>query len=213
VLVQSRVEDERVRARVKEVPPGMRRLSSPVGFVVTEENNEVSITAGLPRNGRETDIEVRVPARVNLRLSGRTGDDIIVENVEGQIEATHSNGNIRMTNVGGSVVANTHNGDVVVTFTRLSGEKAMAFSSFNGNVDVTLPPSVKANVRLSSHNGEIFTAFDMQTRTVSAPTVKRDNRRMRIESDNTIYGSINGGGAEFELRTYNGDVYVRRGTQ
>lgn len=214
VLVRSRTDrDERVRDRQKPAPPGMRRLSSPGGIVVTEENNEVSITTG-PWGMRQTDLDVQVPARVNLRISGVNGDEMVVENVEGQIEATHVNGNIKMTNVAGSVVANSHNGNVVVSFTRLSGEKAMAFSSFNGNVDVTLPPSVKANVRLRTHSGDIFTAFDMQTRNETTPTtVRRGDKRVRFQSDASILGTINGGGAEFDLRTYNGDVYVRRGAQ
>jgi len=219
VLVRSSRGDDRPNARAKQPPPGMRRLTSPAGLVVTEQNNQVSITAGGPWNSRETDIELRVPARVNLRLSGVNGDDIVVENVEGQIEATHVNGNVKLRNVSGSVVANTTNGDVIVTFSRLSGEKAMAFSSYNGNVDVTLPDNAKANLRLRSHNGEIFTAFDMQPRAATpAPTpvpatVRGKERRLRFEADTSIYGSINGGGAEFELRTYNGDVFVRRGGQ
>ena len=39
--------------------------------------------------------------------------------------------------------------------------------SFNGNVDVTLPASVKANVKMRSNMGEIFTDFDVQMRPVA----------------------------------------------
>jgi hypothetical protein len=40
----------------------------------------------------------------------------------------------------------------------------------------------------------------------------RGNRGgIRIDLDSSIYGTINGGGPEFELRTFNGDIYLRRG--
>ena len=38
----------------------------------------------------------------------------------------------------------------------------MAFTSLNGIVDVTLPASVKANVKLRSDQGDVFTDFDIQ---------------------------------------------------
>jgi hypothetical protein len=39
----------------------------------------------------------------------------------------------------------------------------------------------------------------------------QDQGRYRIEVDKTINGSINGGGAEIELRTRNGNIYLRKG--
>jgi hypothetical protein len=35
--------------------------------------------------------------------------------------------------------------------------------------------------------------------------------RYRITVNKSIYGSINGGGPDIELRTFNSNVYVRRG--
>ena len=45
---------------------------------------------------------------------------------------------------------------------RLLGQKDMAFTSLNGNVDVTLPPSTKANLRLRSDRGDVYSDFDVQ---------------------------------------------------
>jgi hypothetical protein len=28
--------------------------------------------------------------------------------------------------------------------------------------------------------------------------------------DRSIYGTVNGGGADFELRTFNGEIYLRK---
>jgi hypothetical protein len=38
------------------------------------------------------------------------------------------------------------------------------------------------------------------------------NGRYRISRNRWIVGAINGGGPEFELRSFNSDVYVRKGS-
>jgi len=48
----------------------------------------------------------------------------------------------------------------------------------------------------------------------SAPTVQKHTRgdgRYRINRTRSVVGTINGGGPEFELRTFNSNVYVRKG--
>ena len=197
-------------ARRQSPPPaGLRRLTAGSGLVIAEENNQVSIGTGGPN--RDVDIELQVPSRVALNLSTHNDGDIVVENTDGDVEAQNHNGSIRLTNVAGSAVANTHNGDVQARLTRLTADKAMSFVSYNGDVDVTLPAGAKANLKLRSDNGEIFTDFDVELRPGAAAPAGDPRGRNRIEINQSIYGTINGGGPEIELRTYNGDVYVRRG--
>ena len=40
---------------------------------------------------------------------------------------------------------------------------------------------------------------------------RSSNGRYRISRNRSIVGAINGGGPEFELRTFNSNVYVRKG--
>jgi DUF4097 and DUF4098 domain-containing protein YvlB len=91
----------------------------------------------------------------------------------------------------------------------------MAFTSLNGNVDVTLPSSVKATFKLRSDMGDVFTDFDLQlqAQTTPVPNSRRENGQFRIEVNRSISGTANGGGAEIELRTFNGSVYLRKGSQ
>jgi len=100
-----------------------------------------------------------------------------------------------------------------VTMKRVTPEKAMSFTSLNGNVDVTLPADLKANVKLRTDNGEVLTDFDVQLRASATPVIQ-DNRsrggRIRIEVDRNILGSINGGGPDFTLQTMNGNIYIRK---
>ena len=46
-----------------------------------------------------------------------------------------------------------------------------------------------------------------------APQGTRQNGQYRIEVNKSIAGTLNGGGPEFDLHTFNGDVYLRKGGQ
>ena len=198
-------------ASERPAPSGLRRLTQAPGFTVSEERNEIKIEASSFQNGGS--VELRVPLRTNLELMSVNGGRITVEGVEGEIEIENVNGPVALTDVAGSVVANSVNGGVTAKLTRVMADKAMAFTSFNGPVDVTLPATLKANLKLRSDQGEIFTDFDVQMR--QSPPVPgngtRSNGRFRLEVNRAIYGSVNGGGPEIELRTFNGSVYLRKG--
>ncbi len=84
-----------------------------------------------------------------------------MENVKGELEVNNVNDKITLTNISGSVVANTVNGDVDVTFKSIDPKAPMAFSTLNGDVNVTLPADTKANLKLKSDNGDVFSDFDI----------------------------------------------------
>ena len=208
-----------------DVPPGFRRLTRSRGFTLEERNNEMSINSGLFMPN--ADFEIEVPARTNLRLTAMSGR-IVVEGVEGDIEVNSMAGPVNLTNVAGAVVAQSMSDQVTAVLSRVAADKAMSFTSFNGNVDVTLPASVKANLKLRSTQGDVFTDFDIQTRATPSPAPtpattqpspggrdrsgrERARREPAFRLDETIYGTINGGGPEIELRTYTGRVLLRRG--
>ena len=196
-------------------PAGLRRLTQNGGFSVEEDRNTVSIDVGPPRN---IDFIIEVPMQTNVDVETVMGS-IVVDGIEGELEIESVNGTVMLTNVGGSVVAHTVNGKLTATITRPAAQKAMAFTSMNGSVDVTLPAAVKANLKLRSDQGDVYTDFDLQLRRGSARPnpnpnpdidVRRNGRTRVIDVDNAIYGSVNGGGPDFEMRTFNGNVYVRK---
>ncbi len=210
VQVETRAFSTSARQPQSDAPPGLRRLTQPPGFSLTEENNEVTITSSF---GRSLDLEIQVPTRTNLKLSVVNGSEVVVDAVEGEVEVSNVNGSITLNNIAGAIMAHSINGTVKATLARATPDKAMAFTSLNGIVDVTLPSSMKANLKLRSDRGDVFTDFDVQTRPAT-PTAGDNQRRggkFRIDVNRAIYGTINGGGPEVELRTFNGSVYVRKG--
>src|SRR5262249_31050966 len=192
-------------------PDGLKRIdTNGDGFVVEEENNVMSVTARSFNNGG---LEIQVPAKTNLNLRTVNGGAIVVEGIEGEIELSNTNGNVRLRDVAGSVVAHATNGSLVATLRDVTPGKPMSFTSMNANIDVTLPPATKANLKVRTDNGEAWSDFDFQLRPNAAPTVEDSRQRggpFRIQIDKTINGTINGGGPDFDFRTLNGNIYIRK---
>jgi hypothetical protein len=211
VLVIARSEADRPNRRADADATGMRRIPQTAGFRITEDANRVKVSSDSPN--RSITFEIEAPARTNLKLSTVNGGEILVEGIDGDLTVSNTNGGITLNNVAGTVNAGTTNGRVRASLTRVTADKEMAFTSLNGTVDVTLPPATKANLRMRSDNGDVYSDFDVQL-APSAPVVQENrgsNGRYRISRNRSIVGAINGGGPEFELRTFNSNVYVRKG--
>ena len=190
---------------------GMKRIGGNAGGDVSaeEDHNTVKINSGL---SHFSTIEIKVPLTAATINIGTVNDGRVeVENVSGQLEVSNVNGPITLTNIAGSVVANTVNGDVVVGFRSVDPQAPMAFSTLNGKIDVTFPASLKANVKLKSEKGDVFTDFDV-TITKQNPTVNKttEGHMSRITIDDWVLGKINGGGAEIMMKTTYGGVYIRK---
>lgn len=189
---------------------GPRQLAQPPAFTVEEARNVIAIT--VQTTDRVVDLEIQVPSHTGMRLACANNGEVVVEGVEGDLEISNPNGPITLNGVGGSIVANSVNDQVKATVTSFAMQKPMAFTSLNGHVDVTFPASLKANLKLQSDQGQVFSDFDMSplARPTAAADARRENGRLRIEVKPSIYGAVNGGGPEIELRTFAGNVYVRR---
>jgi hypothetical protein len=211
VLVIARPDTDRPSRRFDADATGMRRLPQTAGFRISEDANRIKVASDSPN--RSITFEIEAPARTNLKLSTVNGGEILVESIEGELTVSNTNGGITLNNVAGTVTAGTTNGSVRASLTRVTSDRGMAFTSLNGTVDVTLPPSTRANLRMRSDNGDVYSDFDVQL-AASAPVVQENrggNGRYRISRNRSIVGAINGGGPEFELRTFNSNVYVRKG--
>lgn len=195
----------------KAVENGMKRISSAGGFEVTakEADNTVTVNTGNPN--KAVDLDLKIPQDVKLKIGTVNDGEISVENVRGELEVTNVNDKITLTNISGSVVANTVNGDIVVTFNKLNLNAPMAFSTLNGDVNVTLPIDTKANLKLKSDNGEIFSDFEVIIDKTPGKIDKTSAPGMyKIKKDDWVYGKINGGGAEMLMKNMQGNIYIKK---
>lgn len=192
---------------------GLRRIPQAAsGLSIDSENNEVNIKLDVLH--QDAGFTITVPRRTSLSLSTVNGSEIVVSDVEGELDVNSTNGSVTLNNVSGSAVVHALNGRIVATFTRVDSQKPMAFSSLNGNIDVTLPPDVKANVSLRTDNGEIYSDFDIKVQ-FSGPLLEENDGhkggKYRVKGDKTLHGTLNGGGPEIQIKDFNGSVYLRKG--
>lgn len=190
-------------------PAGMHRIDVNPGLQAEESENVVTITTGM---GSSSHLDIQVPVNTSLKLSTVNGGNIVVEGVSGEIDVNNTNGAVTLNHVSGSVVAHALNGKLTALLDKVTANKPMSFSSLNGNVDVTLPSDVKANVKLKTDNGEIYTDFDVKVDSSTRPLVEenRSGARYRVKLDKTVSGTINGGGPEIQFTTFNGNIYIRK---
>jgi DUF4097 and DUF4098 domain-containing protein YvlB len=92
--------------------------------------------------------------------------------------------------------ATTTNGSVTVALGTLSGDAPMRFSSTNGSVTVYAPPSLSADIDLSTTNGALSTEFPL---TVSGRFTQR-----------SVRGTLGTGGRSLVVHTTNGDIALKR---
>ena len=203
----------------EEAPKGktegkMRLIpNTSIGLTAEEEDNTVTVSAGLGGISRKTDLVIQVPSACSMKLSTVNNGDITVENVAGELEVNNTNGSITLKQIAGSAVAQTVNGEVRVSFTKVNPDKAMSFSSLNGDIDVTFPASLKATVRLKSEQGEIYSDFDVQMQKSEARVDRNEKGggKYRVTLEKAMHGTINGGGQEIQFSNFNGDIYIRKG--
>ncbi len=211
VLVESSGGTALKRKGRAEPPPGMHRIGPEGGDLnVTTQGNTVTIKAGLPLGPRS--MTIQVPVQTSVVVKTISGSEILIENINGEIEANNMNGKVNILNVSGSVVAHSMNGKVTASLNSVTADKAMSFSSFNGDVDVTLPNGIKANVKLKTDRGDMFTDFDIRVNPSSpaTTTTSKNGRQVRIRSDRSTIGTINGGGQEIQFTSFNGDIVIHK---
>jgi hypothetical protein len=163
------------RNQPNECGPNFSRMST--------NNNDVSV-----------EYTVRVPDGV-LLFARTTNGGIEVEGVSGDVDASTTNGPIRIT-TGGMARARTTNGAIDISIGTLRGTDDLDFRTTNGSITLRVPSNLNANVRAATTNGGISSDFPI--------TVQGSFGPRRLE------GVIGSGGRNIALQTTNGDVQLLR---
>jgi hypothetical protein len=177
--------------------------NSGIGLSVTPDAGGLKIEKATRKSIKYT---IRVPRQVSVlyqQTNWQGGAGISVSNVDGDLEIRTNNANINLNNVTGPVVANSTSGDVKATFSNVNQGKPTAISSISGTVDVSLPATVKSNLKLRSINGEMYTDFDLGLKSSKDGIPK-------VSGGSNIEGTINGGGVEVQINTISSDIYIRK---
>lgn len=206
------MQDEKKRREEKEKKiAGMKQLTgSSSGLEIEEDDNVVEIRTESWKAA--TDLTIQVPVATSLEIRSTMDGAILVEGVSGEIDINNINGPVTLTNVSGNTLVHTVNGAIEAVLARVAADRPLSFSTMNGDIDVTLPPDVKASLKMKTDQGEIYTDFDIDltrqpTRTEAGKT---EEGRYRITFDKSLMGIINGGGREISFNTFSGDIFIRK---
>jgi hypothetical protein len=191
------------RSHLRKIP------NASMGLEASEENNVV--TVGSNSWSQAIELHLKVPRSASLQLSTVNGGDIEIANaVDGELDLHNTNGGITVKDAKGPIVAATVNGPVIAVLRKGASAAPMAFSTLNGDVDVTLPSDFKADLRMRSDNGEIYADFDVAIERQPAKIQEeRKGNKYKISVGREVLGKINGGGPEILFKTFNGDIVLR----
>src|SRR6266851_5494041 len=192
------------------IPIALSDPSRPAHVKASLINGGISVKA---YDGKQVIVDARTRNRENSRDEGgpkrlaisSTGLTIEEENNEVSINTESYARTIDLTI---SVPVHTslklraiNDGDIVVT-------------GVEGEIDVTFPADLKANVSIRSDRGDVFSDFDVQLRAASNEPTVEDSRgkggKYRVKIDKTVRGTINGGGPEIQFTNFQGQIYIRK---
>jgi hypothetical protein len=194
-------------------PSGTQQLTSGAYSVeVEEKDNHISVDTDWRAN--KINIVARVPRNTSLDLSTVNDGVIIVSNISGKLVLQNVNGPITATHIDGSVIAESVNQDIDVSFSGISSDEAMSFSSVNGNLNIGLPAKTGAELHIDSAEGEIVSDFEVDVQP-SRPVMSREDGRhgVEVKLESVIVAKINGGGTVIKLKTLYGNINITKTTK
>ncbi len=146
------------------------------------DGNHVDISARYPKNCNcEASIrfEVKVPRNLNLNydafssvsgnveVDGARGTvhvkavsgDVKILNAQGAIHADSVSGDVHVERASGSVSAKSVSGDVKVNLQNIDSDEAMEFTTVSGDVNVSMPSNLGAEIDMKTLSGDLQTDF------------------------------------------------------
>jgi hypothetical protein len=184
-----------VKITSKPRSDGLRVISSASGFAYSEKDNVVTIDSAMNDFGKSSgNLRVTVPRNTNVVVeSNWGGGSVKCANLSGDIEINSMHGEIRLDDVSGGVVVGTMNGEIRASLRELREGKPVSFTTMNGEVQIRLPETAKANVRLRTQNGVVLTDFEenvLVTKTETSPGLPRGRVFMGPKGSKVISAEV-----------------------
>lgn len=167
--------------------------------------NDCQAGRGGHMNVNDNDVEVnfivKVPA--GIRFAGRTvNGEVEARDIGGDVQASTVNGSIHVT-ASGIVEASTVNGSINAAMGNANWASELKFNTVNGSIIIDFPSTLSTDVSAETLNGDFNSDFPMNPQNV------QEDRRGRPKR---VTGTIGSGGRQLQLKTINGDIKLRRGS-
>ena len=168
---------------------------------VRQDGNAIEIDANHQlverRNNNvvETDFDIQVPSQTRLDLRTFSAP-VSVTGVRGSLTVDGFSSGIHLTDVAGPMHIKTFSGEVTVEARVWSEGDDLDVNTFSGGVQLRLPDSARGAISFDTFSGKFNSDLPV--------TLSSSSRR-------NFRGTLNGGGGgEFRLKTFSGDVAIRR---
>lgn len=215
--------------KVEEKNKGMRKISAGgkvdnTGFGLSSQSFDDKIVISQVGKGNGT-VMIYVPntSVVKVTQSTHRGGDLDVDNFKGELDVSMMYHDVNMSNVYGPAAVNTVYGGIEANYSSGPPAQDLHLHSTYGSVDVTLPKNVKANLRLSTSYGDMYTDFDIDVKANMNQSFKEDEHdheeghghchddcKHGGSNRGGLTGSLNGGGKLISLRATYKDIYLRK---
>jgi hypothetical protein len=154
---------------------------------------------------------VKVPFNVELAASTVNEGHIAIKNVYGSLKINNVNGPIEIVNAKGTTTAHTVNGGVTVNYLSVPPE-ASSYYTINGELKITYPANLAADVTFKSMNGEFYTDFQnvevMPSKVTKSESKNGNGTTYKLSKNSDI--RFGAGGKLFKFETLNGNVYIKK---
>ncbi len=172
-----------------------------IGLSVVEAGGVVEVNQISRRSSTRYLIKVPKNVTVAYEHSSVHGSTFRARDLESELEISTNHSSVELTNVTGPMTVNTVHGKIEAVFTTLNQDAPTAIASSHGLVDIALPANTKADLRLKTGWGEIFTDMNIE--------YDRSDADIRRQNSSTVRGKLNGGGVTLDLKTSHSNIYLR----
>ena len=189
-----------------------------IGGKATSETTSGDVTVMGARNGanaetvsgdvKVSDVENGVYCKTasgNVDAKNITGNadlncvsgDVTAENIRGDVEADTVSGNVKLMGISDAdvVKGKTMSGSTIY-YGDINSNGRYSLEAHSGKVEMTIPSGSAFYLTASTFSGTIKTEFKVM---MSGKLSKKK-----------ISGSVNGGGADVKLKTFSGNVYLKK---
>lgn len=199
---------------------GLDKAEREVKLNMSEKDNQLDIYVDGPFRCRDGsvnwserdytvtyDFMLQVPQQTSLILKTVNAGDILVKNVKGNFTIRNVNGHIELQDIAGPVSCKTVNGRIRAAF-REDPLAACAFTTINGDLEVSCSPNLAADLQLKTMNGEIYTDYPSTYLPGKSEAMHSENGGYVYHSNRFQGVRIGAGGPEIKMETLNGDIVI-----
>ncbi len=201
--VNEQQEDKRA-AGLRQINARGQSDNTGMGLAVRKHSQHVEVGQVARRSEYTYVIQVPATMRIYYSSASHHNQQLVIENISEEVEADCHHHDILMKDVTGPTIVNTIYGKIRAEYEKKTPQHDMTLHSHYGDIEFRVPAYAKADFRLQSSYGDMYTDLDLELE--EQPTKLKDSK---CEADR-IAGKLNGGGVLITIRATYDDIYLRK---